>query len=201
MRKWLRRNLAALNILLSVLSIIGYMALVDALVFWTNWGGQIGEIGGVLDYQPYGLSSIYHVTSNNTRGRLLFTFPDFPLYTLTAIACLNIVALLPTRANKPESPDSYPRRLAIGSAALSVVCMVLYVWGTMMYIDGALKFDGQIGGSVYYMPPFYIWVTHVYNGHIESFPNWRALDTLPWITMLLIILALYYIRSQLANND
>jgi hypothetical protein len=71
----------------------------------------------------------------------------------------------------------------------------------MMFIDNSLKFNAQIGGSVYYMFPLYIWITHVYQGHIESFPNWHTIDFTLWILLVMFAFTLFMLRRQLQGEN
>lgn len=197
--KWLIRNFVIVNLVLIVLGIISYMAVIDLLVFWTNWGGQIGEIGGVLEYHPFGRSLIYHVTKENVKGRLLFTFPDVPAYLLTALIILNAAALLARDLKETEPSGVYVQKLAFRNLIIGIFCLILYVWGTMMYIDQKLNYQFQIGGSVYYMFPLYVWVTHVNQGYIESSLNWHTPDFTLWLLLILVVSTVVIIRQQLGK--
>ena len=198
LRKLFTRNLALVNLTLTVFGIISFVATINALVFWTNWGGQFGEIGGVLDYTPFGQSVVYHVTKENLRGEQLFVFPDTTAYLLLTLIVFNGAFLFLRHSDETESSGFSIRGFAILSLTIAAICTVLYVWGTMMFIDESLKRDPQsIGGALYYGFPLFIAITHVYQGHTESSLNWRTPDFTLWLLTALLLLTLAILAVQL----
>jgi len=201
MRGWFARNLAVINLVLTVSCIISYIVIVYSLVYWTHWGGQIGELGGVLDYNWLGESVLYHATKEGLRGVRLFSFLDVPSYLLWALIIINGVALNVSDLEKAEPGGVHVLRLAVLNLILAMLCMVVYVGWTMMFIDGALKRWETLGGVVDYVFPFGMIVTHVYQGHFQSSLNTGGGPDLSlWFLFLLLISTVVAIKLQLRSK-
>lgn len=177
---------------------ISYMSTMHSLVWYTSWGAQIGEIGGLLEYHPFGQSFVYHVTKDNLRGRLLLSFPDVTSYLLLSLVVFNAVGLFVGK--ETESGWGHVRKLALRNVIITALCMFFYVWWTMSCIEYHLNWQPAIGGVVDYVSFFVIQVTHVAYGSIESSPNWRTYDFTLWLLLLLLISTLITIRRQLTAN-
>lgn len=127
MNKWFVKNLAVVNLVLVVFGIISYMATIDLLVFWTNWGAQVGEIGGVLEYHPFSESVVYHVSKENLRAEPLFTFLDVTSYLLMALILFNGATLFIRNLKETEPGGIHVRNLAFRNLLVAILCMVIYV--------------------------------------------------------------------------
>ncbi len=153
-----------------------------------------------MDYNPFGISNIYHLTKDNLRGQLLFSFLDITAYLLTAIILINFVALYAESRKKTEPKGYQVRSYAILNVTIAILCILSYVLHTMMPIDGELHHAPVIGGVVDYLFPFYIWVTHVSQGHIETSLNWPSFDFTLWLLFTLFISTVIMTAKQLGSQ-
>jgi len=193
----LTKNLSVISLVLVALSIVSYMGTLDAIVFWTNWGGQVGEIGGVLDYRVFGQSVVYHVTKDNAKGEALFSFFDVTAYLLAAVIVLSSIALY-RRGEYRFDMDEFKFGGAVWNLIVASFSILAYIFGTMIFIERSLNYASSIGGSVYYQFPFAIRVTHVYQWRLDS-PNWMDFDFALWLQIILIISLAYAISTRRTN--
>jgi hypothetical protein len=160
-----------------------------AIVYWTNWTDSSGAYGGILDYRFMGVSTIFHVTSQNVLGQALFAFPDITAYLLVVMIILNLLAI---RADmqKPGIPT-----IATANIVLDVFCILAYSWATMQFIAELLNRSGSTpGGILNYSPTLGFAGYHVTSGHLESMGTGFGLDLTLW--MLLAIVALNAIKAK-----
>jgi hypothetical protein len=198
MGEWLVRNLALVNVVLLVLTVMSYVSTMYWLMTLTHLCSTDGALGGVLEYQPFGSVAVFHVTRENLKGRLWLAFPDVTAYLLLALAVVNAVGL--GSSLQVRAPESRPvRGLAIRNVLLTAGCLVTYIWGTMLYIARYLSLYPEIGGVVGYAIGFVISVVHVYEGHIESSINTRTYDFTLWLLLLVLISTVTTIRRQLMS--
>ena len=196
--RWLARNLAVVNLVLVFFCVISYIVTIDSLVYWTNWGGQEGEIGGVLDYRWFGESVVYHVSKENLKGERLFSFPDTTSYLLAVLIVLNAAVLARRSMAGTRLDGAQTRGFVVLGLILSTLSLGAYVFGSMMFVDNSLKGDmPRIGGVVDYGFPFYIAVTHVYQGHVESSLNWGTADFSFWLLLALFMVSVAMVQKQL----
>lgn len=195
----LGRNLALVNVILLVLTVMSYVSTMHWLMTLTHLCSPDGAIGGVLEYQPFGMVAVFHVTRDNLKGPLWLAFPDVTAYLLLALAAVNAVGL--ARSLQVRSSESRPvRGLAMRNLLLTAGSMVTYIGGTMLYIARYLNLYPEVGGVVGYTIGFVISVTHVYEGHIESSLNTRTYDFTLWLLLLVLISTVVAIRRQLSTH-
>lgn len=200
MGPWLVRDLALVNVVLLVLTVMSYVSTMYWLMTLTHLCSPDGAIGGVLEYQPFWSVAVFHVARDNLKGRLWLAFPDVTAYLLLALAVLNAVGL--ARSLQGRGSESRPvRGLAIRNLLLTAGCLVTYIWGTMLYIARYLSLYPEIGGVVGYTIGFVISVVHVYEGRIESSLNTRTYDFTLWLLLLVLISTVITIRRQLSSSE
>ena len=163
-----------------------------SLVYWTHWTDSSGAYGGALDYRFLGISTIFHVTSQNVQGQALFAFPDITTYLLIAITILNLLAV---RANSQKSP-AIPT-IATANAGLEILCLLAYAWATMQAIAELLNRPGDTPGGILNYAPFLGFTDyHVTSGHLESMGTGFGLDFTLWILIMIIILNAITVTSE-----
>jgi len=198
MRGWFARNLAIINLVLVIFSMLSYVAIMFSLRYWTYRGEVIGEIGGILDYNWFGESVLYHVAKDGYKGQRLYTFWDMPLYMITALLVINFLALNVPGLNEAEPKGLSVLWLAIRNLLLGLMCMAGYIWWTMRFISDKTNTWTPPGGVIDYFFPFDIAVTHVFQGYPESSINTGAfIDLTLWLFFALLISTIYTIRRQL----
>jgi len=184
-----------------VLCIVSYISTIFLISHYTYWGGQIGELGGVLDYRAFGISDVYHLTKDNLKGQLLLSFPDITAYLLTTIILINFAAIYAENLERNEQRGYRVRNYALLNLTVTTLCMLSYVLHTMMPINDELHHSPVMGGVVDYLFPFYIWVTHVSQGHIETSLNWPSFDFTLWLLFTLFISTVIMTVKQLGSQN
>jgi len=188
LKGFIDRNLTLINLAIAVCSLVSYAATMYLLAYWTNWTDSTGAYGGVLDYRFLGISTIFHVTAQNVQGQALFAFPDVTAYFLIALIVLNFVSLRPGRE---AGSGVHPRRVAVASFLLALICIVAYAWGTMIPIAGLLKpSNNSPGGVITYNFPFGSSIYHVTSGSLESMGVGWSFDFTAWLLFAIITLNL-----------
>jgi len=143
---------------------------INELVYWTNWSGPSGEIGGVLDYTPFWRITISHVTpvdlstSNSIDGEL-FSIPDFTAFLLIAVAALNLVFLAKSK-NEPKLNKT--RDLSVCNIFFALFSFFFYEWWVMLGFAGFLNGSRGVGGIVNYVYPTLLAACRVVQGQVES---------------------------------
>lgn len=132
---------------LIVPGLVSYIVTINSVVSWTHWGGQIGELGRVLDYHMLGESILHHVTKENLKGQPLFSFLDFTSYFLAELIALNDIATLTPGLEKCEPGGIHVQRLAVLSLLLAAFGMLIFESGTMMFNDSTFRQQLEIGGG------------------------------------------------------
>jgi len=181
-------NLALINLAISVCCLISYEVTMYLLVYWTNWSDSAGAYGGILDYRFLGISTVFHVTGQNLQGQPLFVFPDVTSYLLITLIILNLAAL---RGHWEAEAYGFGKLEGLyTSLLLGVMCILAYVWGTMIYIAGLLKPSHLSPGGVLRLSPLSFVVYHVNLGGLESMGLGFGLDFTSWLLFVMIALNL-----------
>jgi len=163
-----------------------YETVMYSLVYWTGWKDSSGAYGGVLDYRFLGISTVFHVTAKNVQAQALFAFPDFTSYLLIALIFLNLLALA---TNWQKLSKTELRDVAVANVVLGALCILSYVWPTMLRIAQLLNRDPlSPGGILQYTPLFGFDVYHVSSGVLESTGVGGSLPFGDWTFMLLIVI-------------
>jgi hypothetical protein len=177
------------------------------LVSWTGKRDEAGNVGGVLDYRWFGVSTIFHVENQGLVA--VYSFPDMTSYLIVAIITINLLALIISNYhNRLRSYGARVRNMTI----LSVLIALVALWacrGTMMAIESALKnsiYDPNIGGGIVEAGfPSFFFVYNVYEGQAVNKPEKILLDfTLPLLIVLAFIpiIIMHVTRlSQVAQAD
>jgi len=165
--------------------------MINELVYWTNWSGSGGEVGGVLDYTPFWRISVSHVTpvdlstGNDIDGEL-FSIPDFTAFLLVAVVVLNIIFLVKSRK---EPRLNKTRDLIVCNINFALYSFVFYEWWTMFGLAGFLNGHSGVGGIVNYVYPTFLAASRVVQGHMESSGNTGAF---PDLTLYFISILLFF---------
>lgn len=184
--------------LLVVFCLASYVLIINELVYWTNWSGSAGEVGGVLEYSPFWRITIDHVipvdlTYNNAVDGELFSIFDFTAFLLVAVVILNIVYLIPR--NKKERFKKLTQDLAISNVLLASFSLFFYEWW-IIFLTDFLKKPPNVGGVIMNVYPTILGSTHVALGSIDSSVNTGPFPDLP---LYFIFMLLAFASAMLIN--
>jgi len=180
------KKLALISLAFGLFCMASYETVMYSLVYWTGWKDSSGAYGGVLDYRFLGISTVFHVTVQNVQAQALFVFPDFTSYLLIALIILNLLAVT---TNWQKLSETTLRDLAVANIVLSTLCILSYVWPTMLRIAELLnRHTFSPGGILQYTPLFGFFVYHVSSGVLESTGVGGSLPFGDWTFMLLIVI-------------
>lgn len=205
MNDFFHRNLNRINLVIAACCLTVHEVTMYRLAYWTNWSDSSGAVGGILDYKFLGISTIYHVTAQGVRGQALYSFPDVNSYLLMALAILNFAVIVKQARALEAAPAIGTKRVAERNLVMALLCILGYVWATMMGIDRILNSGHggpSIGGVVKYnypLPLFYI-IFSLYKGQTESMGIAGGPDYAAWLILTTIILNLLPILRALLEK-
>lgn len=192
---WFVKSVVAGTIVLAVLSLVSYVVTINSLVFWTLKADEAGNIGGVLDYRWFGVSTIFHITlSKNFEA--VYSFPDTPSYLILTIIVFNLTILLFSLYRSRSRPYWVKiRNLTISSVTIAALALWAYA-GAMMGINSSLK---QFSGGVVigYGFLFSVSVNGVYEGQFASKPETIILNyTILLLALLILAVSVISLRPN-----
>jgi hypothetical protein len=192
---WFVKIVVAGTIVLAVLGLVSYVVTFNSLVFWTLKADEAGNIGGVLDYRWFGLSTIFHITLSKSL-EAVYSFPDTTSYLILTIIAFNLTILLFTLYRSRSRPYWVKiRNLTISSITIAALALWVYA-EAMMFIDSSLK---QFGGGVVtnYGSPYSVSVYGVYEGQFASEPETIVLNyTILLLALLILAVSVISLRPN-----
>lgn len=192
---WFVKSVVAGTIVLAVLSLVSYVVIINSLVFWTLKADETGNIGGVLDYRWFGVSTIFHVTLSKSL-EAVYSFPDATSYLIFSLIAFNLTILLFSLCRGRSRPYWVKiRNLTISSMTIAALALWAYA-GEMMDIDSNLK---QFSGGVitHYGFPLGVFVNGVYEGQFASEPETIILNyTILLLALLILAVSVISLRSN-----
>lgn len=191
---WFVKSVVAGTIVLAVLSLVSYVLTINSLVFWTLKADEAGNIGGVLDYRWFGVSTIFHITLSNSL-EAVYSFSDTTSYLILTIIAFNLTILLFSLYLGRSRPFWIKiRNLTISSVTIAALAL----WadaGAMMDIDSSLKqFSGGVVTNGF---PFSVSVNGVYEGQFASKPETIILNfTILLLALLILAVSMISLRPN-----
>jgi hypothetical protein len=191
---WFVKSVVAGTIVLAVLSLVSYVLTINSLVFWTLKADEAGNIGGVLDYRWFGVSTIFHITLSKSL-EAVYSFPDATSYLILTIIAFNLTILLFSLCNGRSRPYWIKiRNLTISSVTIAALAL----WadaGAMMDVDSSLKqFSGGVVTTGF---PFSVSVNGVYEGQFASKPETIILNfTILLLALLILAVSMISLRPN-----
>ena len=188
--RWLVRIAIIVNLVLVISTLASYFYTINSLVFWTGNKDEAGNVGGVLDYRWFGVSTVFHVRNQSLDA--VYSFSDVTSYLLVTIIAFNLSALLFSLYRGHMRPYWVKiRNLTIPSAVIALLALITFL-GTMTEIENALKnsiYNPLIGGGVVQSGlPSFIFVYNVLEGAAVNKPETVVLDFTPLLLLLLLVL-------------
>jgi hypothetical protein len=192
---WFVKGVVAGTIVLAVLSLVSYVLTINSLVFWTLKADEAGNIGGVMDYRWFGVSTIVHITLSKSL-EVVYSFPDTTSYLILTIIAFNLTILLFSLYRGRSRPYWVKiRNLTISSMTIAALALWASA-GAMMDIDSSLK---QFGGGVVtnYGFLFSASVNGVYEGQFASEPETIILNyTILLLALLILAVSVISLRPN-----
>lgn len=183
----IRKKFVVVNLVLIIVLFSCYLVSMFLLRYYTKLAWPGGQWGGAFTYVPFGMSTIYHLTSSGFEP--VFYLPDTAPYVLAAIIVFNLLMLFSRKLSSSEN------KLYLAQTAVTVLSLPIYIY-TMTFVEDALKwlhYYKDAAGAVFYYPFFVVGATQTNQGHLEGTETFLP-DVPMWLFLFMLILAIITIR-------